>query len=258
LVASALNAAVPATFNPDFTQTRARIEANMEMWRWEPRDLGADRIEINIPDYTLRLYRNDRTEDEMRVIVGKPDTATPVFSNKVRYLLINPIWRVPQSIVQKEMLPKAGGDLSNLEGHGFKVKMIGGQVFVEQPPGEANALGRLLFMFPNEHAVYLHDTPLHGLFSTDRRAYSHGCVRVEAPLRLASEVMGGDEKGWSESKVESLFGPNERWVFLPQPLPIHIEYFTTFVDDDDVLAERDDIYGITAKVEVSLSRLSQD
>ena len=259
MVASAVIATMPAAFDPDSTQqTRARIEANMEMWRWEPRELGADRIEINIPDFTLRLYRADRVEDEMRVIVGKPDTATPVFSNKVKYLLINPIWRVPQSIVQKEMLPKAGGDLSNLEGRGFKVKIVGGQVFVEQPPGEANALGRLLFMFPNEHAVYLHDTPPHGLFSSDRRAYSHGCIRVEAPLRLASEVMGGDEAGWSEEKVESLFGPNERWEFLPAPLPIHIEYFTAFVDEDDMLAERADIYGITAKVGASLSRLSQD
>jgi L,D-transpeptidase YcbB len=257
-------AAVPApatsvSFDSGVTgELRAKIEANMEMWRWEPRILGANRVEINIPDYMLRLYQNDRQTDEMRVIVGKPDAQTPVFSNEIRYLLVNPIWRVPQSIVQKEMLPKAGGDPSYFEQHGFKVKMVGGQIFVEQPPGEGNALGHLLFMFPNEHAVYLHDTPAHALFGTAKRAYSHGCVRVEAPLRLASEVMGGEEAGWSEDKVEGMFGSTERWVFLPSRLPIHIEYFTAFVDDDGALQERGDIYGLTSKVAFSLSRLSQD
>jgi murein L,D-transpeptidase YcbB/YkuD len=251
--------ATPASFNPALAaQQRATIEANMEMWRWEPRDMGSSRIEINIPDYTLRLYQEDRQADEIRVIVGKPDTPTPVFSNEIKYLLINPIWRVPESIVRKEMLPKGGGDLSYLEQRGFKVKYVGGQIFVEQPPGEGNALGHLLFMFPNEHSVYLHDTPAHALFATLRRAYSHGCIRVEAPLRLASEVMGGALQGWSEEKVEGLYGPNERWVFLPAPLPIHIEYFTAFVDGDDVLQERGDIYGLTARVADSLSRLGQD
>ena len=258
-VAAAMKATTPAAFEPQVNdELRAHIEANMEMWRWEPRDLGVRRIEINIPEYTLRLYNQDRVEDEMRVIVGKPDTPTPVFSNNVKYLLINPIWRVPQSIVRKEMLPKAGGDLSYLEQHGFNVKVVGGQVFVEQPPGEANALGHLLFMFPNQHSVYLHDTPSHGLFATLRRAYSHGCVRVEAPLRLGSEVMGGERAGWPETKIEGLFGANERWVFLPSPLPIHIEYFTAFVEDDDALAERPDIYGLTAKLASTLSRYSQD
>ncbi len=250
---------IPAAFYSDLAgQQRAKIEANMEMWRWEPRELGLTRLEINVPEYALRLYRGDIAEDTMRVIVGKPDTPTPIFSNTVKYLLVNPIWRVPESIVRKEMLPKAAGDPSYLEQHGFTVKRVGGQIFVEQPPGEGNALGRLLFMFPNEHAVYLHDTPSHGLFSTVRRAYSHGCIRVEAPLRLASEVMGGEGQGWSEGKVESLFGPTERWVFLPKTLPIHIEYFTVSADEDGTLEERDDIYGLTAKVAASLSHLSQD
>ena len=237
---------------------RARLEANMEMWRWEPHDMGVNRVEINIPEYILRLYRGNEQADEIRVVVGKPDTPTPVFSNKIRYLLVNPIWRVPESIVRKEMLPKAGGDPSYLADHGYNVKWVGGQVFVEQPPGEGNALGRLLFMFPNEHSVYLHDTPLRSLFATARRAYSHGCIRVEEPLRLASEVMGGAERGWPDSRVESLYGSSERWVFLPAPLPIHIEYFTAFVDETGDLREAGDIYGLTTKVAAALSRLGQD
>lgn len=252
-------ATVPASFDlVSAQQLRARIEANMEMWRWEPRNLGSKRIEVNIPEYTLRLYRGDVAEDTIRVIVGKPDTPTPVFSNAVKYLLVNPIWRVPESIVRKEMLPKAGGNPYYLEQHGFTVKRIGGQVFVEQPPGEGNALGHLLFMFPNEHSVYLHDTPSHGLFATVRRAYSHGCIRVEAPLRLASEVMGGDAQGWSEAKIERLFGSSERWMFLPATLPIYIEYFTASIDEDGALAQHDDVYGLTAKVVAGLSRLGSD
>jgi len=237
---------------------RVAIEANMEMWRWEPRDMGRDRIEINVPDYTLTLYKNDVEADHTRVIVGKPATPTPIFSNSVKYLLVNPIWRVPESIVKKEMLPKAGGDLSYLQRHGFNVKEIGGQVFVEQPPGEGNALGRLLFMFPNEYSVYLHDTPSRGLFAAAKRAFSHGCVRVEQPMRLAAEVMGGAPNGWSPEKIQGLLGPNERAVFLPEALPIHIEYFTEFVDEGGALREREDIYGLTERVAATLARLGQD
>jgi murein L,D-transpeptidase YcbB/YkuD len=237
---------------------RAAIEANMEMWRWEPREMGSDRIEINVPDFTLKLYKNDAEADHARVIVGKPATPTPIFSNTVKYLLVNPIWRVPESIVKKEMLPKAGGDPSYLEKHGFTVKEIHGQIFVEQPPGEANALGRLLFMFPNEYSVYLHDTPGRSLFAAANRALSHGCVRVEQPMRLAAEVMGGAPGGWSAEKIEGLLGPNERAVFLPRQLPIHIEYFTEFVDDSGALREREDIYGLTSRVAATLKSLGQD
>ena len=141
---------------------------------------------------------------------------------------------------------------------GYTVKYVGGQMFVEQPPGEDNALGHILFMFPNEHAVYLHDTPARGLFAAARRAFSHGCVRVEQPMRLAVEVMGGAAHGWTTERVESLIGPNERAVFTPAPVPIHIEYFTEFVDDSGALHEREDVYGLTARVAATLSRLSQD
>ena len=237
---------------------RLAIEANMEMWRWQPREMGRDRIEINVPDYTLKLYKNDEEADRSRVIVGKPTTPTPIFSNSVKYLLVNPIWRVPESIVKKEMLPKAGGDPSYLERHGFTVKEVRGQIVVEQPPGEGNALGRLLFMFPNEYSVYLHDTPSRGLFAAAKRAFSHGCIRVEQPMRLAAEAMGGASNGWSPEKIEALLGPNERAVFLPEPLPIHIEYFTEFVDDDGTLREREDIYGLTERVADTLIRLGQD
>ncbi len=228
---------------------RAAILANMEMWRWEPRDMGARRIEVNIPDFSVEVFEGDTLIHSARVVVGKPQTPTPIFSNVMRYVLINPAWLVPDSIVKKEILPR----LSHFEHLGYEVKTIGGRVTVRQPPGDDNALGRLAFMFPNDHSVYLHDTPARELFSEDMRALSHGCVRVEDPLRLAELVLG-----WPESRVDAAIGGPERTVFLPHPLPIHIEYFTDFVDEDGNLQERPDVYGLTQKVAGTLSMRSQD
>ena len=224
------------------------ILANMEMWRWEPRAMGEERIEINIPDYSLKVMDGDDLVHEARVIVGKPDTPTPIFSNEVRYILVNPIWRVPDSIIKKEMAPKLAEDPDYLTRHGFEVSQVGDRLVVRQPPGEANALGRILFMFPNEHAVYLHDTPARGLFAASRRAFSHGCVRVEQPMRLAELFMGGATAGWTPGACNRCSGATERTVFLPHTIPIHLEYFTEFVDGSGALQDREDIYGIARRV----------
>jgi murein L,D-transpeptidase YcbB/YkuD len=228
---------------------RAAILANMEMWRWEPRDMGERRIEVNIPDFSVSVIDGDSVLMSSRVVVGKPDTPTPVFSDRMRYVLINPSWQVPNSIVKKEILPR----LDHFSRLGYEVRTIGGRIVVRQPPGEDNALGRLAFMFPNDHAVYLHDTPFRELFAEDMRALSHGCVRVEDPERLAELVLG-----WPEARVEAAIGGRERTVFLPQPLPIHIEYFTAFVDADGSLEERPDVYGLAQRIARILSSESQD
>ncbi len=227
---------------------RAAILANMEMWRWEPREMGERRIEINIPDFSIEVREGDTVIHSARVVVGKPKTPTPVFSNVMRYVLINPSWRVPDSIIKKEMLPRLAADPDYFSRHGYEVKTIGGRITVRQPPGEDNALGRIAFMFPNDHSVYLHDTPAQELFSEDMRAFSHGCIRVEDPLRLAELVLG-----WPESRVSAAIGGPERTVFLPRPVPIHIEYFTEFVDENGTLQERPDVYGLTQKVAGTLT-----
>ena len=249
--------ATPASA-PTATVSPARrlsmLVANMEMWRWEPRDMGAERIEINIPDYTLRMMEGDDLVHQARVIVGKPDTPTPVFSNAMKYILVNPIWRVPDSIVRKELAPHLAEDPDYLTRRGYQVAEIGGHMFVSQPPGEGNALGHILFMFPNEHAVYLHDTPLRGLFGMARRAFSHGCVRLDQPMRLAELVMGA---GWS-ARLQAMIGSTERTVMLPHAIPIHLEYFTEFVDATGALQEREDVYGIAARVADTIARTSQD
>jgi len=224
------------------------------MWRWEPRDMGVERIEINIPDYMLRMMEGDNLVHQARVIVGKPDTPTPVFSNAVKYILVNPIWRVPDSIVRKELAPHLAEDPDYLARHGYQVAEIGGHMFVSQPPGEGNALGHILFMFPNEHAVYLHDTPMRSLFGMARRAFSHGCVRLDQPMRLADLVMGA---GWG-ARLQAMIGDTQRTVALPHPIPIHLEYFTEFVDAEGALQNREDIYGIAGRVADTIARASQD
>ncbi len=211
--------------------------------------MGERRIEVNIPDFSVEVFDGDAVIHSARAIVGKRSTPTPIFSNVMRYVLVNPSWRVPDSIIKKEILPQ----LSRFTSLGYEVKTIGGRIVVRQPPGDDNALGRLAFMFPNEHSVYLHDTPAQALFSEDMRALSHGCVRVEEPLRLAELVLG-----WPEARVSAVIGGPERTVFLARPLPIHIEYFTEFVDAYGVLQERPDIYSLTQKVASILSTTGQD
>jgi murein L,D-transpeptidase YcbB/YkuD len=233
---------------------RAAILANMEMWRWEPRDMGERRIEVNVADFSAAALEGDRVILQSRVIVGKPETPTPIFSSVMRYVLINPSWQVPDSIIRKEMMSRLG----SLIRRGYQVKTVGGRLTVRQLPGEDNALGRIAFMFPNDHAIYLHDTPARELFDEETRAFSHGCVRVEDPLSLAELVLGGETNGWTEERIEATIGDKERTVFLPRPLSIHIEYFTDFVDEFGELQERADVYGLVRKVEGILARASQD
>jgi murein L,D-transpeptidase YcbB/YkuD len=233
---------------------RAAILANMEMWRWEPRDMGERRIEVNLADFSVAVLEGDRVIHQARVIVGKPETPTPIFSNVMRYVLINPSWQVPDSIIKKEMASKLGA----LSRRGYEVKTVGGRLTVRQLPGDDNAFGRFAFMFPNDHAIYLHDTPSKDLFDEETRAFSHGCIRVEDPQSLAELVLGGESTGWTDERIEAAIGGKERTVFLARPLPIHIEYFTDFVDEFGDLKERPDVYGLIRKVEVILARASQD
>ena len=233
--------------NPD--RLADEIIANMESWRWMPRDMGEERIEVNIPDYKVRVFRGDEIVHEARVVVGKPQTPTPVFSNAMQFLIVNPYWNVPPSILKKEMLPKLKEDPAYFQRLGYEVTNHKGQMSVRQPPGERNALGWIKFMFPNEHSVYLHDTPSRNLFANAKRAYSHGCVRVDQPFALAEIVLG---QGWTEERVKKLKGGGERMVKMPKPLPIHIGYFSAFVDEHGKLQLREDIYGYSQKVKSAL------
>lgn len=241
---------IDALSDGDPERLENELIANMESWRWMPRDMGEERIEVNIPDYMVRVYRGEKIIHQARVIVGKPQTPTPIFSNAMQFLIVNPYWNVPPSIIKKEMLPKLKEDPDYLKKLGYEVlPQKGGGVAVRQPPGERNALGWIKFMFPNEHAVYLHDTPTRHLFANAKRAFSHGCVRVDQPFSLAEIVLG---EGWTEERVKALKGGGERMVKMPRPLQIHIGYFSAFVDEHGKLQLREDIYGYSQKVRAAL------
>ena len=227
------------------------IVANMERWRWLPRDLGQRYVAVNIPDYSLDVYDGERPIHHARVVVGKPGHETPIFSEAMKFIIVNPYWNVPLSIVNKEMMPKLAADPNYFENHGYEVVEKGGETYVRQPPGDSNALGRIKFMFPNKFAVYLHDTNAKGYFNKDERALSHGCVRVDQPFKLAEAVLGRD-RGWTEARVEGMVGGGERTVNLPRPVQVHIGYFTAFVDETGQLRLRDDVYGYSAKVRAAL------
>jgi L,D-transpeptidase YcbB len=231
---------------PDVTN---EIIANMEAWRWMPRNLGQSRIDVNIPDFEVRVVRDGTVVLTNRVVVGKPTTPTPVFSNTMKFLIVNPYWNVPPSILRKEMLPHLARDPFYLQRMGFETFYFHGRLMVRQPPGEKNALGQIKFMFPNQYSVYLHDTPQRRLFAETKRAFSHGCVRVDQPFDFAQTILGPK---WPQERIKRLVGGKEHYVFLPVPLPIHIEYFTAYVDDDGHLVLRGDIYGYEHRIEQAL------
>ena len=243
---------VSALSGGDPARLEADIIANMERWRWRARGEAAERIEVNIPDFTVRLFRDNAEFYKARVIVGKPTNQTPVFSNRMQFIEVNPYWNVPDSIVKKEMMPKIAEDPTYLQKLGYEVSTAkNGRLIVRQPPGEKNALGRIKFMFPNQHAVYLHDTPTRGLFANAMRDYSHGCVRLDQPFKFA-EILLGKENGWTEERIRKLIGGKNETIHLPHAVDIHIGYYTAFVDEAGKLQLREDIYGYSAKVRAAL------
>jgi murein L,D-transpeptidase YcbB/YkuD len=228
----------------------ADIVANMERWRWLPPQLGPRHIIVNLPEFTLRLVEDDKVVHRTRVIVGKPETQTPVFSHAMEHVIVNPYWHIPPSILRKEILPKLAQDPDYAARLGYEVIRRGNSISVRQPPGERNALGFIKFMFPNQHSVYLHDTPSRGLFANARRAYSHGCVRVDQPFRLAEFVLG--DQGFTEERMRKMIGTGERMIKLRTPLPVHLTYFTAYVDETGRLQRVEDIYGHDGKVKTAL------
>lgn len=228
------------------------IIAEMERWRWLPPDLGTDHIMANIPEMRVRVIRSGKVVHEARAIIGKPASATPIFSHKMDHVIVNPSWYVPPSILKKEFLPGLAADPNYAAKRGYVVtRTKSGGISVRQPPGERNALGWIKFMFPNEHAVYLHDTPNRRLFAGERRALSHGCVRVENPFALADQVLGPE---WTHERLKRLIGSGERRINLPQPLPIHLVYNTIVVGDNGQIHRFDDVYGFHRLVRQALEQ----
>ncbi len=236
------------------------ILVNMERWRWMPRDLGATRVVVNIPDYTLSLYRNNELYWKTKIVVGKPGKATPLITAAMKYITVNPTWNVPPSIIEKEYLPALQEDPEALDRIGLKIYQdADGTVHIYQPPGAGNALGRIRFNFPNKFLVYQHDTPDKYLFARDKRAYSHGCMRVQDPLVYAEKLLSIElpNEHYTPAKLEKMFGDNEININFPKPIPVHLTYQTAFVDANGKLQLREDVYGHDAKMIAILKNSSE-
>lgn len=228
------------------------ILVNMERWRWLPRQLGAPQLGdayviLNIPDYTLKVMHNGAQAWSTRVVVGKVGKhATPLLTETMKYITVNPTWNVPPSIIYNEYLPALQQDPTVLDRMGLKLtRNRDGSIHISQPPGEANALGRIRFNFPNKFLVYQHDTPDKNLFGREERAFSHGCMRVQNPDQYAATLLNitMPNDRYTPERIRSMYGRSEVDLKFPTPIPVNITYQTAFVDDAGKLQFRKDIYG---------------
>jgi murein L,D-transpeptidase YcbB/YkuD len=254
------------------------ILVNMERWRWLPRDLGAFYVTVNVPEFMLRVVKDDGPVYSTRVVVGKPRTPTPIFSDNMQTVVFGPYWHVPTSIKVDEIRPylrqeaswffRSGRwNTSVLQRHGLGIRYAGRDIDPDsidwdrvdirnlelyQPPGPGNVLGKVKFVFPNKHDVYMHDTQQKYLFAYPVRAESHGCMRVQNPEELAAIIMKHDQ-GWSEGRTFSALETGyDQQVGLNQRIPVHVTYFTLKVNPDGSLLSYGDLYGHDARMAAAL------
>jgi murein L,D-transpeptidase YcbB/YkuD len=263
-----VGAGTRAVLNDVDTPSPARLLANMEEWRWMPDDLGKYHVWVNVPEFLIRVVKDDKVIHEERVITGLPDKQTPIFSDEVELVTVHPRWNVPDSIKVRELYPSLARGGSYFEKQNLRLSYNGRPVDpysvdwssadirrydVHQPPGASNVLGNLKFSFPNKHTVYMHDTATKGLFEETTRAFSHGCVRVRNPDRLAEILLGGD-KGWDAAKVDALIAApaDENPITLDTKVPVHITYFTAWIDDAGNEQGWKDVYGHEQRIKLAL------
>jgi L,D-transpeptidase YcbB len=247
-----------------------KLLLNLEQWRWMPDTLGDFYIWVNIPEFTLRVVKGGNIIHAERVVVGKRDTPTPVFSQNLEQIIFHPSWGVPESIKRQDVLPSLiRGSTRIFTFYHLRIQRGGRDIdpasidwstadirnfHVYQPPGENNVLGNIKFRFPNKHDVYMHDTPQKNLFNADVRAFSHGCMRVRHPERLAELVLAEDQ-GWPANRVAAAIGAGgvqNNQINIERNIPVHITYFTAAVDMDGKLKLFADIYDHEGKIALGL------
>ncbi len=249
--------ATVAALNGGSATTREDIIANMERWRWEPDNYGDFYVHVNIPEFRLWIMDGAREHYTTRVVVGTPKNQTPVIFDEIEHIVVNPYWNVPASIASNEIAPRLVANPGYLAGQNMEL-LYGGKVInaasvdwttanirnfhIRQRPGAGNALGQIKFLFPNQHDVYLHDTPSKSLFQRSFRAYSHGCIRVQNPMEFADALLA-NEVELSRASLEAQFGAREQWNNLKTKIPVHITYFTLRVDEDGTIRSFGDVYG---------------
>ena len=229
-----------AVMNVSISARIKTIMVNMERCRWIPADITKSKelIVINIPSYRLTYFKNDKPELVSRAVVGKAMNKTVIFSADMKYIVFSPYWNVPRSIIKKELEPAIAINKNYLAQH--NMEWNGGNI--RQKPGPKNSLGLVKFLFPNENSIYLHDTPSKGLFNEEKRAFSHGCIRIEKPKELAIAILKED-KNWTPEKIDAAMHKGvESWYTLKSKIPVYIGYFTAWVDNEGVIHFFDDIY----------------
>jgi len=251
------------SLNVSIDEKIKKITINMERLRWLPQTLGNPYIFVNIADYKLKVVENKEELFNIKVIVGKRQRSTPVFSDEISYIVLNPYWTVPKKIAVEDKLPLIKKDINYLSENNYKVlKVSNGNLvevdyskidwqklnrdnfnyFLRQDPGPNNALGQIKFMFPNKYSVYLHDTPSKELFLEEQRNFSSGCIRLQEPFKLAEYILKKNNK-WDNGKInEILTTDKEEVIYLAKRIPIHIVYMTAWVNDNYQIQFRNDIY----------------
>lgn len=257
------------TLNISANKKIAKIKLNLERMRWMPRTLGEKHLIVNIPNYKLHLYENGELSFKTNIVVGEKKYPSPIFSNRIKFIVLNPYWRIPQSIVKKEIIPKILKNPNYLEGKGIRVhesweedsmtydlKQIDWSYYTKkskeedldlplkfiQIPNNKNPLGRIKFMFPNKYSVYLHDSPAKNLFNRSKRAFSHGCIRVQEPKKLLKKIYSYEENLDFTKAKETLKDINKEKVDLENKIPVHLVYLTSWVNEDNRIQFREDIY----------------
>jgi murein L,D-transpeptidase YcbB/YkuD len=262
-----VDAATLAAMNVGVEERLRQIAINLERWRWMPDDFGARHLIINIPYFHVVAREQGKVVSDIRVVVGKPGNETPVFSSSMDRVVFSPYWNIPETIVSGETVPAVARDAGYLARNNIEILRVsnGGSERVDpssvewddpgalqglafrQRPGAKNALGHVKFLFNNPYNVYLHDTPADNLFARRGRAFSHGCVRVEEPAALAKYVLR-DQPEWTEPRIfAAMQSGNEKAVMLRDPIPVHIVYFTAWVDDRGGIHFQPDVYGYDGK-----------
>jgi murein L,D-transpeptidase YcbB/YkuD len=248
-----------------------QIALNLERWRWLPDNLGARHLLVNVPAFYMAARENGKPVLEMKVIVGKPENATPIFSDQMQSVVFSPYWNVPDSIAEGETAPAAARDPNFLRRQSIEILRRTGnateivdpgavnwddpeaikELAFRQKPGARNALGHVKFLFPNSFDVYLHDTPADALFFRNGRALSHGCIRLEMPEELAKYLLR-DKPEWTGEKISAaMYAGEEKHVAIKEKVPVHIVYFTAWPKGDGDVQLFDDIYGYDARQHVA-------
>ena len=262
-----IDAPTLAAMNVPIDKRLQQVELNLERWRWMPDDFGAHHFMVNVPYFHLLARQDNKTVMDIRVVVGKPGNETPLFSDEMESVVFSPYWNIPESIAQNETAPAMARDPAYLAKQNIEIlRTSGGQtetvsasdvnwddpselrgLAFRQRPGSSNALGNVKFLFPNEYNVYLHDTPADALFGRPTRAFSHGCMRVEEPEKLAEYVLKGYPEWTRETMQAAMHSGVEKHVKLKEKIPVHVVYFTAWVDDKGGTHFQPDIYGYDDK-----------